>query len=65
MTTRSLTRLLLTLTIAGLAAGSATAQQKDRKDERPSQQAVRKRLDAKRRQAVRKSRRRPPDAQEG
>jgi ribosome-associated protein len=42
----------------------ALAIQRPRHPTRPSHQAVRKRLDAKRRQSVRKSRRRPPDAQE-
>jgi ribosome-associated protein len=43
----------------------ALAVQRPRRATRPSREAVRKRLDAKRRQAVRKSRRRPPAAEEG
>ncbi len=43
----------------------ALAVQRPRFATRPSQQAVRRRLDAKRRQSVRKSQRRPPEAQEG
>jgi ribosome-associated protein len=43
----------------------ALAVQRTRVATRPSKEAVRRRLDAKRRQAVRKSRRRPPDAREG
>jgi ribosome-associated protein len=43
----------------------ALAVQRPRRATRPSQAAVRKRLDAKRRQALRKRRRRPPQAEEG
>ncbi|HEY6395977.1 MAG TPA: alternative ribosome rescue aminoacyl-tRNA hydrolase ArfB [Solirubrobacteraceae bacterium] len=43
----------------------ALAVQRPRVGTRPSQAAVRRRLDAKRRQSVRKSQRRPPDAREG
>jgi ribosome-associated protein len=43
----------------------ALAVQRPRRATRPSQEAVRKRLDAKRRQALRKRRRRPPEADEG
>jgi ribosome-associated protein len=43
----------------------ALAVQRPRRPTRPSDAAVRRRLDAKRRQAVRKSRRRPPDPREG
>ncbi len=42
----------------------ALAVQRPRVATRPSREAARRRLDAKRRQALRKSRRRPPDAEE-